>query len=80
MSLTAIATYSRYTKKISKDGTIATTESSYCQNRGIISLRECLIRSDSQQDLQGALNTIDDRTKEINFSNRELEKKFKRII
>ena len=71
LSLTAITTYSRYTKTVSKTGTIATADVGYCQINGITSLRECLIRNDSQQSLSLALNTIDTRTSLLNLNNIE---------
>ena len=71
LSLTAITTYSRYTKTVSKTGTISTADVGYCQINGITSLRECLIRNDSQQSLSLALNTIDTRSSSVNFNNVE---------
>ena len=71
LSLTAITTYSRYTKKVSKTGIVATADIGYCKNKNITSFKECLIRNDSQQELSLALSTIDERTTNVNFSNVE---------
>lgn len=60
--------YARFTKTISKTGTITTTEIGYCQSKGISSFRDCLIRNDSQQELTEALSTIDKRTKSVTFN------------
>lgn len=71
LSLTAITTYARYTKTVSKTGTIATADVGYCKNKNITSFSECLIRNDSQQELTAALSTIDTRTSSVNFNDVE---------
>lgn len=71
LSFTAITTYSRYAKTVTKTGTITTAAAGYCQVNGITSFKECLIRNDSQQTLSLALNTIDTRTSLLNLNNIE---------
>lgn len=66
--ITAYVTYSRYTKAINKDGTILTADTTYCKNEGISSLRECLIRNDSHQELNDAINTISNRSNSVSFT------------
>ena len=70
-SLNIANTYGRYTKTITKTGTIATAEVGYCKSKNITSFKECLIRNDSQQELNDALNTIALRTNSVNFANVE---------
>ena len=70
-SLNIAKTYGRYTKTITKTGTIATAEVGYCKSKNITSFKECLIRNDSQQELNDALNTISLRTNSVNFANVE---------
>ena len=65
---TMTVSYSRFTKTISKSGTIMTTETGYCQNNGVSLLKDCLIRNDSQQELSAALSTIETRTNKANFN------------
>ena len=70
-SLNIANTYGRYTKTVTKTGTIATADVGYCKSKNITSFKECLIRNDSQQGLNDALNTISLRTNSVNFSNVE---------
>ena len=70
-SLNIANTYGRYTKTVTKTGTIATAEVGYCKSKNITSFKECLIRNDSQQELNDALNTIALRTNSVNFANVE---------
>ena len=70
-SLNIANTYGRYTKTVTKTGTIATSEVGYCKSKNITSFKECLIRNDSQQELNDALNTIALRTNSVNFANVE---------
>ena len=70
-SLNIANTYGRYTKTITKTGTIATADVGYCKSKNITSFKECLIRNDSQQELNDALNTISLRTNSVNFANVE---------
>ena len=70
-SLNIAKTYGRYTKTITKTGTIATAEVGYCKSKNITSFKECLIRNDSQQELNDALNTIALRSNSVNFSSVE---------
>jgi len=70
-SLNISKTYGRYTKTITKTGTIATADVGYCKSKNITSFKECLIRNDSQQELNDALNTIALRTNSVNFANVE---------
>ena len=70
-SLNIAKTYGRYTKTVTKTGTIATADVGYCKSKNITSFKECLIRNDSQQELNDALNTISLRTNSVNFANVE---------
>ena len=70
-SLNIANTYGRYTKTVTKTGTIATAEVGYCKSKNITSFKECLIRNDSQQELNDALNTISLRSNSVNFANVE---------
>ena len=70
-SLNIAKTYGRYTKTVTKTGTIATADVGYCKSKNITSFKECLIRNDSQQELNDALNTIALRTNSVNFANVE---------
>ena len=70
-SLNIANTYGRYTKTITKTGTIATAEVGYCKSKNITSFKECLIRNDSQQELNNALNIISLRSNSVNFANVE---------
>ena len=70
-SLNIAKTYGRYTKTVTKTGTIATADVGYCKSKNITSFKECLIRNDSQQELNDALNTIALRTNSVNFANIE---------
>ena len=70
-SLNIANTYGRYTKTVTKTGTIATADVGYCKSKNITSFKECLIRNDSQQELNDALNTIALRTNSVNFANVE---------
>ncbi len=70
-SLNIANTYGRYTKTVTKTGTIATADVGYCKSKNITSFKECLIRNDSQQELNDALNTISLRTNSVNFANVE---------
>ena len=70
-SLNISKTYGRYTKTVTKTGTIATADVGYCKSKNITSFKECLIRNDSQQELNDALNTISLRTNSVNFANVE---------
>lgn len=70
-SLNIANTYGRYTKTITKTGTIATSEVGYCKSKNITSFKECLIRNDSQQELNNALDTISLRSNSVNFANVE---------
>ena len=70
-SLNIANTYGRYTKTVTKTGTIATSEVGYCKSKNITSFKECLIRNDSQQELNDALNTIALRSNSVNFANVE---------
>ncbi len=70
-SLNIANTYGRYTKTVTKTGTIATAEVGYCKSKNITSFKECLIRNDSQQELNDALNTISLRSNSVNFTNVE---------
>lgn len=70
-SLNIAKTYGRYTKTVTKTGTIATADVGYCKSKNITSFKECLIRNDSQQELNDALNTIALRSNSVNFSNVE---------
>ena len=70
-SLNIANTYGRYTKTVTKTGTIATADVGYCKSKNITSFKECLIRNDSQQELNDALNTIALRTNSVNFANIE---------
>ena len=70
-SLNIANTYGRYTKTVTKIGTIATAEVGYCKSKNITSFKECLIRNDSQQELNDALNTISLRSNSVNFANVE---------
>ena len=70
-SLNIANTYGRYTKTVTKTGTIATADVGYCKSKNITSFKECLIRNDSQQELNDALNTIALRSNSVNFSNVE---------
>ena len=68
LGVSSYATFSRYATKISKEGSINTADVSYCQSKGITSLKECLIRNDSQKELTEALNAIDERSQNVNFN------------
>ena len=70
-SLNIANTYGRYTKTVTKTGTIATADVGYCKSKNITSFKECLIRNDSQQELNDALNTISLRSNSVNFANVE---------
>ena len=70
-SLNIAKTYGRYTKTVTKTGTIATADVGYCKSKNITSFKECLIRNDSQQELNDALNTISLRSNSVNFANVE---------
>ena len=70
-SLNIANTYGRYTKTVTKTGTIATADVGYCKSKNITSFKECLIRNDSQQELNDALNTIALRSNSVNFANVE---------
>ena len=70
-SLNIANTYGRYTKTVTQTGTIATADVGYCKSKNITSFKECLIRNDSQQELNDALNTISLRTNSVNFANVE---------
>ena len=70
-SLNIANTYGRYTKTVTKTGTIATADVGYCKSKNITSFKECLIRNDSQQELNDALNTIALRSNSVNFSSVE---------
>ena len=68
LSLSSYASLSRFSKGINKEGSIQTTELSYCGLNEIETLSECLIRNDSEQELDLALNTIDSRTNRLDLS------------
>ena len=70
-SLNIAKTYGRYTKTVTKTGTIATADVGYCKSKNITSFKECLIRNDSQQELNNALNIISLRSNSVNFANVE---------
>lgn len=63
------ATYSAFTIKITKTGSINTTQIGYCETNNILKFSECLIRNDSQKDLDSALTVIDTRTNNTDLKN-----------
>ena len=69
ITLTAHITYSRFAKTINLSGTSNVPMHEYCKLNNISNFRECLIRSDSYDELSTSLSNIETRTSNVNFNN-----------
>ena len=78
ISFTGVASYAKFITSISKKGIIETAIAQYCEEGW--NLKECLIRSDSHQELNVAKSVIASRSENVDFSQIAGKTKYTQIV